>query len=117
MSKFRNEAIRLAASLNRRSRHSAGELVNRFFDKLEQIWPKAMLSIPATKGFEIGSGFAATRMRALSITIHLKCAAEGFVRRPTIPVACRVAFSNGEEIISGSRLSRQRQSSRTENGN
>jgi len=32
------------------------------FDKLEADLAKAMLSIPATKGFEIGSGFAATRM-------------------------------------------------------
>jgi chorismate synthase len=33
------------------------------FDKLEADLAKAMLSIPATKGFEIGSGLAATRMR------------------------------------------------------
>jgi chorismate synthase len=33
------------------------------FDKIEADLAKAMLSIPAAKGFEIGSGFAATRMR------------------------------------------------------
>ena len=33
------------------------------FDKLEADLAKAMLSLPATKGFEIGSGFASTRMR------------------------------------------------------
>ncbi|GBC61426.1 chorismate synthase [Desulfonema ishimotonii] len=33
------------------------------FDKLEAGLAHAMLSIPATKGFEIGSGFAGTRMR------------------------------------------------------
>jgi chorismate synthase len=33
------------------------------FDKLDADLAKAVLSIPATKGFEIGSGFAATRMR------------------------------------------------------
>lgn len=33
------------------------------FDKLEADLAKAMLSIPAAKGFEIGSGVAATRMR------------------------------------------------------
>jgi chorismate synthase len=33
------------------------------FDKLEADLAKAMLSIPAAKGFEIGSGFAATQMR------------------------------------------------------
>jgi chorismate synthase len=33
------------------------------FDKLEADLAKAMMSLPATKGFEIGSGFGATRMR------------------------------------------------------
>ncbi|MCH9613722.1 MAG: Chorismate synthase [Chlamydiia bacterium] len=33
------------------------------YDKLEANLAKAMLSIPATKGFEIGSGFAAARMK------------------------------------------------------
>jgi chorismate synthase len=33
------------------------------FDKLEARLAQAMLSIPATKGFEIGSGFAGTRMQ------------------------------------------------------
>jgi chorismate synthase len=33
------------------------------FDKLEAELAKAMLSLPASKGFEIGSGFAGTRMR------------------------------------------------------
>jgi chorismate synthase len=33
------------------------------FEKLEAKLAQAMLAIPATKGFEIGSGFAGTRMR------------------------------------------------------
>jgi chorismate synthase len=33
------------------------------FDKAEALLAHAMLSIPATKGFEIGSGFAGTRLR------------------------------------------------------
>jgi chorismate synthase len=33
------------------------------FDKLEALLAQAMLSLPATKGFEIGSGFAGTRLR------------------------------------------------------
>src|SRR5262249_25854974 len=33
------------------------------FDKLDADLAKAMMSLPATKGFEIGSGFASTRMR------------------------------------------------------
>jgi len=33
------------------------------FDKLEALLAHAMLSIPATKGFEIGSGFEGTKLR------------------------------------------------------
>lgn len=33
------------------------------FDRLEADLAKAMLSLPATKGFEIGSGFSGTRLR------------------------------------------------------
>lgn len=33
------------------------------FDKLEALLAQAMLSLPASKGFEIGSGFAGSRMR------------------------------------------------------
>ena len=33
------------------------------FDKLEAMLAQAMLSLPATKGFEIGSGFAGTQLR------------------------------------------------------
>ena len=33
------------------------------FDRLDALLAQAMLSIPACKGFEIGSGFAAARMR------------------------------------------------------
>jgi chorismate synthase len=33
------------------------------FDKLEALLAQAMLSIPGSKGFEVGSGFAGTRMR------------------------------------------------------
>lgn len=35
------------------------------FDKLEADLAKAMMSLPATKGFEIGSGFAGTRLTGL----------------------------------------------------
>ena len=33
------------------------------FDRLEADLAKAMLSLPATKGFEVGSGFAGTRLK------------------------------------------------------
>ena len=36
------------------------------FDKIDADLAKAMISLPATKGFEIGSGFAGTRMTGLA---------------------------------------------------
>ena len=44
-------------------RNAPAGLGEPVFDKLEADLAKAMLSLPATKGFEIGSGFSATRMR------------------------------------------------------
>jgi len=44
-------------------RHVPAGLGEPVFDKLEAKLAQAMLSIPATKGFEIGSGFAGTRLR------------------------------------------------------
>ncbi len=45
------------------------------FDKLDALLAHAMLSIPAVKGFEVGSGFAGTRMRG---SVHN----DAFYRRP-----------------------------------
>ncbi len=44
-------------------RHVPVGLGEPVFDKLEARLAQAMLSLPATKGFDIGSGFAGTRMR------------------------------------------------------
>lgn len=43
-------------------RHMPIGLGEPVFDRLEADLAKAMLSLPATKGFEVGSGFAATTM-------------------------------------------------------
>ncbi len=43
-------------------RHVPAGLGEPVFAKMEAVLAGAMLSIPATKGFEIGSGFAGTRM-------------------------------------------------------
>jgi chorismate synthase len=45
------------------ARHVPLGLGEPVFDRLEADLAKAMLSLPATKGFEVGSGFSATRMR------------------------------------------------------
>jgi chorismate synthase len=68
------------------------------FDKLEADLAKAMLSLPATKGFEIGSGLAATRMRGSEHNDAFEMR-EGRVRTSTnFSGGIQGGISNGEEI-------------------
>ncbi len=68
------------------------------FDKLEADLAKAMLSIPATKGFEIGSGFTATRMRGSEHNDPFEMRA-GKIRTATNNSGgVQGGISNGEEI-------------------
>ena len=68
------------------------------FDKLEADLAKAMLSIPATKGFEIGSGFSATRMRGSQHNDPFEIR-EGKIRTKTNNSGgVQGGISNGEEI-------------------
>ncbi len=69
------------------------------FDKLEADLAKAMLSLPATKGFEIGSGFAATRMRGSEHNDPFEMR-DGKVRTATNRSGgVQGGISNGENII------------------
>src|SRR6185436_17093 len=69
------------------------------FDKLEADLAKAMLSVPATKGFEIGSGFRATRMRGSEHNDPFEMRA-GKVRTSTNNSGgVQGGISNGEEIF------------------
>ncbi len=69
------------------------------FDRLEADLAKAMLSLPATKGFEIGSGFAGTRLRG-SEHNDLFESREGRVRTATNRSGgTQGGISNGEEIV------------------
>jgi chorismate synthase len=68
------------------------------FDKLEADLAKAMLSIPATKGFEIGSGFGATRMRGSQHNDPFEVRA-GKIRTTTNKSGgVQGGISNGEDI-------------------
>lgn len=68
------------------------------FDKLEADLAKAMLSLPATKGFEIGSGFAATRMRGSEHNDPFEMR-ENKVRTATnLSGGIQGGISNGEDI-------------------
>lgn len=49
------------------------------FDRLEADLAKAMLSIPATKGFEVGSGFAGTKLKGSEHNDHF-ASEDGIIR-------------------------------------
>ena len=69
------------------------------FDKLEAELAKAMLSLPATKGFEIGSGFSATKMRGSEHNDQFE-SREGRVRTTTnFSGGVQGGISNGEDIV------------------
>ncbi len=69
------------------------------FDKLEADLAKAMMSLPATKGFEIGSGFAGARMRGSEHNDAFEMR-EGGVRTATNRSGgVQGGISNGEPII------------------
>ncbi|MDQ3546140.1 MAG: chorismate synthase [Verrucomicrobiota bacterium] len=69
------------------------------FDKLEADLAKAMLSLPATKGFEIGSGFSATRLRGSEHNDPFEMR-EGKVRTATNRSGgVQGGISNGENIV------------------
>ena len=69
------------------------------FDRLEADLAKAMLSIPATKGFEFGSGFAGTRLKG-SEHNDMYIMRDGIVRTATNRSGgIQGGISNGEEIV------------------
>jgi len=69
------------------------------FDRLEADLAKAMLSIPATKAFEVGSGFAGSAMRG-SEHNDLYVMREGAIRTPTNRSGgVQGGISNGEDIF------------------
>ena len=72
------------------------------FDKLEADLAHAMLSLPATKGFEVGSGFAGTRLRGTEHNdeFYLDGARGGLLRtRTNRSGGIQGGISNGENIV------------------
>ncbi len=69
------------------------------FDKLEADLAKAMLSLPATKGFEIGSGFAGTKLKGSEHNDAFRMQ-DGKVRTVTnLSGGIQGGISNGEPIV------------------
>jgi chorismate synthase len=68
------------------------------FDKLEADLAKAMLSLPATKGFEIGSGFSATRMKGSEHNDPFEIRGRAIRTSTNYSGGIQGGISNGEEI-------------------
>ena len=69
------------------------------FDKLEAKLAQAMLSIPATKGFEIGSGFGGTQMRGSLHNDPFIMKGDRLGTRTNYSGGIQGGISNGEPII------------------
>jgi len=69
------------------------------FEKLEAKLAQAMLSIPATKGFEIGSGFAGTRMRGSQHNDPFIVKGDRLGTRTNFSGGVQGGISNGEPIL------------------
>jgi chorismate synthase len=69
------------------------------FDKLDADLAKAMLSLPAAKGFEIGSGFAGTLLSGSQHNDPFYSAAGGVRTRTNHSGGVQGGISNGEEIV------------------
>ena len=81
------------------------------FDKLEADLAKAMLSLPAAKGFEIGSGFAGTRLSGSQHNDPFYNARRPVRTRTNRSGGVQGGISNGEDIVCCAwRSSRRRRS-------
>jgi chorismate synthase len=70
------------------------------FDKLEAALAMAMLSLPASKGFEIGSGFSGTRLTGSAHNDAFVPGANGLPRtRTNRSGGVQGGISNGEDIV------------------
>ena len=69
------------------------------FDKLDADLAKAMLSLPAAKGFEIGSGFGGTRLTGIQHNDPFYSAAGTVRTRTNHSGGVQGGISNGESIL------------------
>jgi chorismate synthase len=79
-------------------RNAPAGLGEPVFDKLEAELAKAMLSLPATKGFEIGSGFSATQMRGSEHNDAFEMQDDRVRTSTNKSGGVQGGISNGEEI-------------------
>jgi len=70
------------------------------FDKLEAELAKALMSLPASKGFEIGSGFAGTRLTGIEHNDPFVPGPDGRPRtRSNRSGGVQGGITNGEDVV------------------
>jgi chorismate synthase len=95
----RSEGDSVGGLLEAVVRHAPPGLGEPVFDKLEADLAKAMLSLPATKGFEIGSGFAGAKLKGSEHNDAFRMQ-DGRVRTTTnLSGGIQGGISNGEPIF------------------
>jgi len=95
----RSEGDSVGGVIECRVRGMPAGLGEPVFDRLEADLAKAMLSLPATKGFEIGSGFAGARLRGSEHNDAFE-QRDGRIRTATNRSGgTQGGISNGEEIV------------------
>lgn len=99
--RVKNEGDSLGGVVEAVVRNCPAGLGDPVFDKLEADLAKALLSIPAVKGFEVGSGFASARMKGSEHNdAFYKERRTGRVRTKTnFAGGILGGISNGEDIV------------------
>jgi chorismate synthase len=98
--RFRDQGDSLGGVVECVARHVPKGLGMPVFDKLEADLAKAVMSLPATKGFEIGSGFAGTLMAGSEHNDEFYIDDQGNIRTATNRSGgVQGGISNGENII------------------
>src|ERR1039458_7014128 len=96
--KVREEGDSIGGVIECVVRNAPAGLGEPVFDKLEADLAKAMLSLPATKGFEIGSGFSATQMRGSEHNDAFEMRDDRVRTSTNKSGGVQGGISNGEEI-------------------
>jgi chorismate synthase len=97
---FRDQGDSLGGVVECVARHVPKGLGDPVFDKLEADIAKAVMSLPATKGFEIGSGFAGTLMSGSEHNDEFYTDDQGNIRTVTNRSGgVQGGISNGENIV------------------
>lgn len=97
---YRNQGDSLGGVVECVARHVPRGLGEPVFDKLEADLAKAVMSLPATKGFEIGSGFAGTLMSGSEHNDEFYTDDQGNIRTVTNRSGgVQGGISNGENIL------------------